>query len=121
MLGWVQLQCLHRGLRLVRHIHEGERKWRKRGEAEGGMTVIGATRGGDHAAGLLLPMRVEGMREVEESEVEARGGKATPGERAAAAGEGWTQAGWVGGGARGGRASVPGGVAEFLEGSRGSA
>ena len=87
-------------------------------EAGGGMTVVEDT-GGDHT-GLFLPMRVEGMREVEESDVEARGGKASPGEIAAAAGAVWAQAGWVGGGARGGSASAPVRAA-IQEGARGSA
>ena len=113
MLGWVQHQCPSHPL------GDGADVATEREEAEGGMTVIEATGGEDHA-GLFLPMRVEGMREVEESEVEARGGKASPGEIAAAAGAVWTQAGWVGGGARGGSASTPVRAA-ILEGARGSA
>ena len=61
-------------------------------KTDGGMAVIVAEGKEDHP-GLRLPMRVEGMREVEESEVEVRGGKASPGEIAAAAGAVWTQAG----------------------------
>ena len=88
-------------------------------KTEGGMTVIEAVGKEDHP-GLLLPMRIEGMREVEESGVEVRGGKASPGEIAAAAGAVWTQAGWVGGGARGGSARTPVRAA-ILEADRGSA
>lgn len=77
-------------------------------EAEDGVAVIGATEGEDHA-GLFLPTRAEGIREVGvDVQVGAGGG-------AAVAGASWVQAGWVGGGARGGRVSGPGGEAADLE------
>ena len=89
-VGSVSLSA-HRTASCVSEPREGGAEVAEEGEeAEGGVTVTGAA-GEEDQAGLLLPRRVEGMREV--VEVEARGGKATPGERAAAAGVGWVQAG----------------------------